>query len=234
MLNPEIAQARLKEYQVTDWQPVRIAKLAKLPAKLRSIGYGILAHDEAGNPVKIDYYNQSSIIEDNIKHLNGLKPADRLKIFEILFPQFAPVVEAAWRSFETSWTYQQDYNRKSFRLPGATSSKQRSWLQTLINLVRNYEPDLPWLASWCAYLGYYTDSLGYLFAAAINLDAAVGKEIFEILIASAKGEHEIGAMGRHVVRSLLLSNRPDGWEFVEKLDCSPAARRATAIDFREY
>jgi HEAT repeat protein len=217
MLNPEIAQARLKEYQVTDWQPVRLAKLAKLPAKLRSIGYGILAHDDKGNPVKIDYYNQSSIIEDNIKHLNGLKPADRLKIFEILFPQFAAVVEAAWQSFETSWTYQDGYNRKSFRVPGATSSKQRSWLQTLINLVRNYEPDLPWLASWCAYLGYYTDSLGYLFAAAINIDDAVGKEIYEILIASAKGEHEIGAMGRHVVRSLLLANRPEGWEFVEKL-----------------
>jgi hypothetical protein len=79
MLNPEIAQARLKEYQVTDWQAVRLAKLAKLPAKLRSIGYGILAHDEAGIPVKIDYYNQSSIIEDNIKNLNVLKPADRLK-----------------------------------------------------------------------------------------------------------------------------------------------------------
>jgi HEAT repeat protein len=217
MLNPEIAQARLKEYQVTDWQPVRLAKLAKLPAKLRSIGYGILAHDVAGTPVKIDYYNQSPIIEDNIKNLNGLKPADRSKIFEILFPQFAPVVEAAWRSFETSWTYQEGYNRKSFRVPGATSSKQRSWLQSLINLVRNYEPDLPWLASWCPYLGYYTDSLGYLFAAAINIDDAIGKEVFEILIASAKGEHEIGAMGRHVVRSILLANLPEGWKFVEKL-----------------
>jgi Family of unknown function (DUF5724)/Domain of unknown function (DUF4132) len=217
MLNPEIAQARLKEYQVTDWQPVRLAKLAKLTAKLRSIGYGILAHDETGTPVKIDYYNQSSIIEDNIKNLNGLKPADRLKIFDILFPQFANVVEAAWRSFETSWTYQDSYNRKSFRIPGATSSKQRLWLQSLINLLRNYEPDLSWLASWCPYLGYYTDCLGYLFAAAINLDDAVGKEIYEILIASAKGEHEIGAMGRHVVRSLLLANRSDGWEFIEKL-----------------
>jgi hypothetical protein len=218
MLNPEIAQARLKEYQVTDWQPVRLAKLAKLPAKLRSIGYGILIHDDKGNPVKVDYYHPSSIIEDNLKNLNGLKPSERLKIFEILFPQLAPAVEAAWRSFETSWTYQEGYNRKSFRVPGATSSKQRSWLLSLMNnVVRNYEPDLPWLASWSAYLGYYNDSLGYLFAAAINLDDVVGKEVFEILIASAKGEHEIGAMGRHVVRSLLLSNRPDGWEFVEKL-----------------
>ncbi len=38
-----------------------------------------------------------------------------------------------------------------------------------------------------------------------------------MLLASARGEHEIGAMGRHVVRGLLLPSRPDGWEFVEKL-----------------
>jgi Family of unknown function (DUF5724)/Domain of unknown function (DUF4132) len=217
MLNPEIAQARLKEYQVHDWLETLLAKLGKLPAKLRSIGYGLLAHDETGTPVKIDYYNHSSIIEDNLENLNGLKPADRLRIFEILFPQFALTVEAAWRSFEKDWTYQEGYHRKSFRVPGAGSSKQRSWLQLLITVVKNYEADLPWLASWCPYLGYYTDSLGYLFAAAINLDDAVGQEVFEILIASAKGEHEIGAMGRHVVRSLLLANRPEGWEFIEKL-----------------
>ncbi len=216
MLNPEIAKARLKEYQVTDWQPVRLAKFAQLPAKLRSIGYGIFSHDSTGNLVKTEYLN-NVLVEDSIKNLNGLKPADRVKIFEVLFPQFAPIVEATWRSFETSWTYQEGYNRKSFRWPGATSNKQRSWLQWLINIVRNYELDMPELASWCSYLGYNSDCLGYLFGAAIDLDDAVGKEVFEILVASAKGEHEIGAMGRHVVRSLLIANRPDGWEFVEKL-----------------
>jgi Family of unknown function (DUF5724)/Domain of unknown function (DUF4132) len=220
MLNPEIAQARLKEYQVTDWQPVRLAKLAKLPAKLpaklRSIGYGILAHDETGNPVKIS--DSYQLIENSLKGLNDLKPAERFKIFEILFPQFATVVEATWRSFETSWTYQEGYSRKSFRVPGATSSKQRSWLKSLLlNVVKNYEPDLPWLASWCPYLGYYTDALSYLFAAAIDLGDSIGQQVFEILIASAKGEHGIGAMGRHVIRSFLLANRPEGWEFVEKL-----------------
>ncbi len=217
MLNPEIAQARLKEHQVANWLAVRLEKLLQLPVNLRSIGYGILAHDDKGNPVKIDYYNNSSIIEDNLKNLHGLKPADRLKIFGILFPKFAPVIESAWLSFETNWTYQNGYNRKSFRIPGTTSDKQRSWLQGLINTVKTYDPDLLWLASWCSYLGYSNYTLGYLFAAAINIDDAVGKEVFEILIASAKGEHEIGAMGRHVVRSLLLADRPEGWEFVEKL-----------------
>jgi hypothetical protein len=30
MLNPEIAQARLKEYQIADWQKIRLEELVKL------------------------------------------------------------------------------------------------------------------------------------------------------------------------------------------------------------
>jgi Family of unknown function (DUF5724)/Domain of unknown function (DUF4132) len=217
MLNPEIAQARLKEYQIADWQAIRLDRLVKLPAKLRSIGCGIFGHDDKGKPIEREDYYQ--VIEDSSKNLGELKPVDRLKIFTIIFPQFAPTVEATWQSFP-NLTYQMGYSRRSFRAPtsiDAYSQKRSWWLQRLLEIVRGYDVDLPWLASWCPYLGYNGDILGYLFAAAIDLGDAVGQEVFDLLIASAKGEHEIGAMGRHVTRSLLLANRPEGWEFVEKL-----------------
>jgi hypothetical protein len=216
MLNPEIAQARLKEYQITDWQATRLAKLVKLPAKLRSIGCGIFGHDDKGKPIRSE--NPAYAIEDSIKSLGTLEPEDRLKIFTIIFPQFASTVEATWQSFP-NWTYQMGYNRRSFRAPTADAyvQKRNWWFQCLLDVVKGYDVDLPWLASWCPYLGYNGDILGYLFAAAIDVGDAVGQEVFDMLIASAKGEHEIGAMGRHVVRSLLLANRPEGWEFVEKL-----------------
>ena len=68
------------------------------------------------------------------------------------------------------------------------------------------------------YLGYAIESsLGNLFAAAINKGDKLGKEILQVLIDSAKGEREIGAMGRHVVRALLVANNPTGWEFIEKM-----------------
>jgi hypothetical protein len=217
MLNPEIAQARLKEYQITDWQKIRLAQLVKLPAKLRSIGCGIFGHDDNGKPFKRD--DSAKSIESSLKNLGELKPVDRLKIFTILFPQFAPTVEATWQSFP-NWTYQMGYSRRSFRAPTATEAylqKRGWWFQCLLSVVKGYDADLPWLASWCPYLGYNGDILGYLFAAAIDAGDTVGQEVFDILIASAKGEHEIGAMGRHVTRSILLANRPEGWEFVEKL-----------------
>uniref|UniRef100_UPI0025D0EAF3 DUF5724 domain-containing protein n=1 Tax=Chamaesiphon sp. GL140_3_metabinner_50 TaxID=2970812 RepID=UPI0025D0EAF3 len=216
MLNPEIAQARLKEYQIANWQTDRIAKLIKLPAELRSIGCGIFGHDDKGKQIKRD--DSATAIEHSIKSLGELKPVDRLKIFTILFPQFAPTVEATWQSFP-NWTYQMGYSRRSFRAPtlDACSQKRSWWLQRLLDVVKSYDVDLPWLASWCPYLGYNGDILGYLFAIAIDAGDELGRKIFDILIASAKGEHEIGAMGRHVTRSLLLANRPEGWEFVEKL-----------------
>jgi hypothetical protein len=216
MLNPEIAQARLKEYQVADWQATRLAQLAKLPPKLRSIGYGIFGHNNNGKP--IGSHNLTGAIEHSIILLGELAPVDRLQIFAIIFPQFAPTVEATWQSFPT-WTYQTGYTRRSFRAPSidAHHQKRGSWLQYLLSEIKGYEPDLPWLASWGAYLGYRGQTLSELFAVAINVGDALGNEVFDILIASAKGEHEIGAMGRHVTRSLLLANRPEGWEFVEKL-----------------
>jgi hypothetical protein len=61
------------------------------------------------------------------------------------------------------------------------------------------------------------NSLGVLLAAAIDTGGKTGDEVFEILKQSATNEHEVGRMGRHVVKALLAAERPDGWEFMEKM-----------------
>ncbi len=77
MLNLEIAQARLKEYQLTDWQTIRLEKLLKLPVKLRSIGCGIFGHDDKGKPFKRD--DSAKSIETSSKALGDLKSQDRVR-----------------------------------------------------------------------------------------------------------------------------------------------------------
>ncbi|HWE60410.1 MAG TPA: hypothetical protein VHB98_01740, partial [Chloroflexota bacterium] len=52
---------------------------------------------------------------------------------------------------------------------------------------------------------------------AIDADGSEGETIFETLTSSARGEHPIGAMGRHVTTALLVASRPDGWAFIERL-----------------
>jgi len=59
--------------------------------------------------------------------------------------------------------------------------------------------------------------IGKLLASAIDENDARGRRVFDVLLSSANGEHEIGQMSRHVVTALLTAERKEGWEFVEKL-----------------
>jgi hypothetical protein len=92
-----------------------------------------------------------------------------------------------------------------------------AWLSELRYQTEGFHEDLSWFAQHSPYLnhGWAGNSLGYIFAAVIDEGGALGKEIFEILIASAKGEHPIGRMGRHVPRALLTASNPAGWDFME-------------------
>jgi hypothetical protein len=217
MLNPEIAQARLKEYKVDDWLATRLKQLVKLAPALRQIGFGVLGYDEQSQQIKVN--NAAVIIEQRIQELGALKAADRLKIFQIIFPKFPDILELTWQRFQ-GFTYRDGYGERAIRVTDQLEQAETNrswWFQALVQLVQGYDGDLVWLASWCPYLGYRGDMLDHLFAAAIDSNEAVGNEVFDILIASAKGEHEIGAMGRHITHTLLLADRPAGWEFTEKL-----------------
>src|SRR5205814_4178257 len=93
---------------------------------------------------------------------------------------------------------------------------RRDWLISVHGFTYRFEQDIRWFAAWAPYIGWGADSLGILFASAIDAGGPDGDAVFDILVDSAKGAHEIGAMGRHVSRALLVASRPDGWEFMEK------------------
>jgi hypothetical protein len=221
VLNPEFAKARLQEYKNDRWLDNRIEKILQLPTELKSIGCGILGRHPDGKKSESDNYNSEyyKLKDSGYLQLCKLNSDDRLQLFTIVFPRFAEIVELAWQNFN-NLPYQLGYSRRSFRDPQHSEtidSKRCQWFSLTIEILQGYEEDLVWLARWCPYLGYYVDNLGYLFASAIDRGDELGNEIFNILIASAKGEDEIGAVGRHITRALLVANRPEGWDFVEKL-----------------
>lgn len=218
MLNREVAQAQLATVKVADWRSQRFQALVDLPPSLQEIGYGLWGCGSEGKSLSSSesYTTQ----EQALQQLDALGEGERLQILSLIFPQFAPTVAAAWQ-LVTQLPYQSGYMRKSFRSPAhpdLSASKRHTWLQQLISVVEGYDQDLAWFAAWTPYLTYYApDTLGILFAAAINQQDDLGQTIFDILTASATGNHEIGAMGRHVTRALLVANRPEGWDFVERL-----------------
>src|SRR5438874_8907406 len=226
MLRREEAAKMLEGERIAQWQKVCLTAVAGLPATLRPIAYALLGRDENGQPLPSGspdaYQRQERILAAGYARLGALPAHQRLAVFSALFPAAAPTVEAAWRLM-ARLPYQTGWQRKAFRLRGAagtTTPAQRMWLSQLVNILGEYRAkDVVWLAAWAPYLGHghAAQPLGILFAAAIDAGSAQGEQVFETLVASARGDQPIGAMGRHVTTGLLVASRPDGWECVEKL-----------------
>ena len=114
------------------------------------------------------------------------------------------------------------YSRKPFRAPGHPESligRRINWVLQLLQVVGPYQQGVVWFAAWSPHIAHYgaADNLGILLAAAIDAGGPEGEEVFQILCASGRNEHEVGGMGRHVTRALLSASRPDGWQFVENM-----------------
>jgi hypothetical protein len=217
MLRPEQAQERLKEARV-DGRSLRLQRAGFLPAPLRSIVLALHGLDAEGKTFQ-EREECLRIQRTAWEQLHGLDSGERERLLECIFPSMGVHAERAWQLFDRL-PYQSQYEWKAFRAvhaPAAARTARRQWLDSIMNSAMGYEYDILWFAVWTPYLGWNSDTFGILFAAAIDAGGPEGEAVFEILLASARGEHEIGAMGRHVTRALLVASRRDGWEFIEKL-----------------
>jgi Family of unknown function (DUF5724)/Domain of unknown function (DUF4132) len=220
MLTPEQAQKELQKIKVETWQASRVAALKKLPEKLRQAARPVMGVEEDGE--ELNYLQRNKLRDEYSPFIAGLNSAQRTEFFEALCPGLGKAVEDAWRLFDRL-PYQSGYETKAFRAPGHDNlllDRRMAWLSSLVQAVGPYpEKDVVWHAAWAAHLNAWGTAAAFsaLFAAAIDAGGKTGDEVFEILCASARGEHEIGVMGRHVTQGLLCASRADGWEFVEKL-----------------
>lgn len=217
MLTHEQAQAALNNLYNPNWQSDRLAKVKNIPDSLKTIAWGLLGCHQRGK--SLDYGKAYQVRHQTALELNRLSPPERIEIFTLLFPQFAEIVEKAWQLL-CQLPYQEHHYRRSFRVanhPEIFDSKRANWFLRLLEICQ-YEQDLVWYAVWTPYLNFYAgETLGILFAAAINKQDNLGQEIFSILVAAAKGEHDIAAMGRHVTRGLLVASNSEGWQVIENL-----------------
>ncbi|GHO79914.1 hypothetical protein KSD_76850 [Ktedonobacter sp. SOSP1-85] len=227
VLSREDVQASLQAEKTENWLELSLAAIEnELPPSLRTPAYALLNRDEQGKELNHGYdfterQRQFEEREKQIARLDELSSEEQHAIFTALVPRLATHLEAAWQLIG-QLPYQADTYRRAFRAPAqpqAYREKRVAWLRSIIWLLANYRTkDLTWFAAWTTYLAQYnTQPFGILFAAAINAGGHEGEEIFQILLASARGEHEIGRMGRHVTTGLLVAGRQDGWTFVEHL-----------------
>jgi hypothetical protein len=121
----------------------------------------------------------------------------------------------------TALPYQVGVERRAFRAVGVPEFSRLARAQRLAEVARAVHPFRPegpvWLAHWAPHLLGAPSGVGPLLASVIDRGGQVGDAVFEVLVASAEGEDEVGSMGRHVVSGLLGSAREDGWSYIERL-----------------
>ncbi len=230
MLNPQLAAERLKEFSVDGGVALQKARIANFPGAFRESALALLGLKSDGTPfIQEGNYNSNAYQALNKardaanKQLDMLNVAELETFFGAFFPRMGSLLAAWWKP-EGSSLYQGMSNRRPFRMDrGAQTDEarqeRRNILSTLISGFTQYqEMSLDWFAAWVPYLGaYHADTFSKLFAFAIDRNDELGDAVFHTLLESGKGEHEIGAMGRHVTRGLLSASREEGWEWVEKL-----------------
>lgn len=219
----------LKQLQVEDWREKQYSAVSSLPADLQPIAYQLLGYNTQGKPYGKPYTPAETSYTQNMQgqkqatqQLTVISADKRQQVFHVLAPAIAPYLEAGWQLLEQG-PYPTGNFRRAFRAinrPDLFVNQRQLWLTSVIHLSNFYGgKDTIWLAEWAAYAGRYSGAvhLGILFAAAINTGDATGSQVYDILIASANGEHETGMMGRHIPQALLTASRPEGWEYVERL-----------------
>ena len=116
--------------------------------------------------------------------------------------------------------YQVGVARRPFRAPRSAAQRadlRGRWLLNMTMILGEYDADIRWIAERAAFLSWYgAADLGWLLAGAIERGDETGREVEEILLASARGDHETAQMGRHVTLALMRCGNPEAWEFVER------------------
>ena len=220
MISKEEARERLKAFYNPNHSTDQVSRLAQLSSSLSFLGQVLIQDGPAWKKLQKEMRsgNGRKFRLDYTQQLATLNLQERMALFTALFPGIASQVELTWNLFDLL-PYQSDYQRRPFRIPHAPILESRiTWLQRLPFAVHGYEhQDVRWLAIWAAHFSYWSSELGYLFAAAIEKGDDTGIEVFNILVASGNGTHEVGMMGRHVVRGLLCCSRVDGWDYIERM-----------------
>jgi hypothetical protein len=152
--------------------------------------------------------------------LDGMEGPTRRAALDGVVPGLGCELDWMWNA-GVALPYQVGSERRAFRALGVPEFSRLARARRLAEVARAVRPfrhEGPvWLARWAPHLSWAPSGFGPLLASVIDRGGRVGDEVFDVLIASAEGEDEVGSMGQHVVSGLLGSAREDGWGYIERL-----------------
>lgn len=191
---------------------------------LRATAFALIRRDRDGS-LYLTIENTNEYRPEDIQAMREARlrfvraPLDeRLVLLTPFFPRFALAVS---HLMDLMLQHQRYMNWGTHNALGELREEQERLhrifdfvIRQIYSATLNHDADLLWWAEHAGYNPYAQRILGKLFAAAIDHG---DEQIFEVLRASAYGQHPVGIMGEHVVQGLLSAERPDGWSVIEDL-----------------
>jgi hypothetical protein len=226
VLRPDAARDQLEQWVDSgDGKERFLPRIAKLPKALRRIGYGLLSCTADGEDRSStdDWKERDRLRNQAGFELDALSVDQRTELLRLFFADLADDVELGWQFLKTC-PYLEFKPFRAPRNPEITLPRRVDWLGHFLHVAGRLKSGAltaSWLATWAGYLASIEadrpDPIGQLLAATIDAAGPRGEEVLQILMQSARGEHEIGAMGQHVIRALLSASRPECWELIERM-----------------
>lgn len=208
-------QKQLSSARQSNWLDKRLKLLTKLPQARRKQLKEVVER-------KGHHYYDSPHINSTAELFENLSDAQRLRLWEGLFPSCAHHVEQAWQTANER-PYSAGYIRLPFRAPNrddlTTVSRARYFL-SLCQSLKGYDPTPAWLATMAPYINKDYRSprtIGWLLATVLNANGSEADEVRSILIDSINGDHEVGRIGLDAIATLLYSKDRSDWEVIGKL-----------------
>lgn len=231
MLNPDAAKARLAQWRLPEGEHRLAAAVKQLPEQVRTPVEILCGLEEEREATKrLEWQERQRRRREAAAEFDRATTKDRAALFRLISPHLAAPLEAAWQLLKTT-PYQSGYERKTFRAPSrpeATLESRTDWLCEIASLGGSYPAEIltpEWLAAWAPHLSSsgpfgmqveHAGEIGVLLAGVLSNSSADADAVFEVLRQSLSNQHGVGGMGRHVITACLLSDRPEGWELIEK------------------
>ncbi|MEM7537588.1 MAG: DUF5724 domain-containing protein [Chloroflexota bacterium] len=218
--------AALEEYYLDNWQQHRAAQVDALPLETRTLAYELLAY----NPTIADKEQHGEWLDAIAQHKNEsgeklatLSSHERQQLFATLLPKLAIELEAGWRVVAKR-PYLSRFGSAGSR-PFCSSNDasiharyQWDWLCDIVQTIGPFEQDMHWLLEVLNHFNSWNmGPLHHLLAAAIEIGNDLSETIFQTMLAAARNQSNDMAFGTHVIRPLLMVERIEGWEAIERL-----------------
>ncbi len=209
MVDQDVRRTRLVASRDPKWSARRLESLVGLPDAAAWLRMRTLA-----DPSRMSGRERAAAMRFAVTDL-----ADRARatFFAAMFPKMPKLVERAWQDMANA-PLDRGYGR-GFRAPGhvlATRAIRETWFEELVRELTGYEVDAAWLVEHGGAIGEGgLHASCRLLAAGVSLGGgagASGSDVLEMLRAVIDGRGPAGAMGYHVVRGLLWSERPEAWK----------------------